>query len=276
MSDRFTLYWFAVLAAALLLLTLLWHVPMMLWDHLDLVPIYAGWQDGRLEASTLLAVHGGHLHALAYALLLLTTVVSRGHPWLDCAASWLLLILYASVVMSFPRATSADRSGRAIAALVVFLALYPGHLANLQWGWQVAVFLCLLGVALAIRMLTLVELSWTRIAVAIVATIAALLSFATAAALIPTALALIATRREVSWLMRIAFALPWLVLGGLFMLRVDAPATSAASVAHIGQIVIYVLNFLGAGIARFATDLAPWLALGGLVSAAWAWATLSR
>ena len=57
MSDRFTLICFASLAACLLLLTLLWHVPMMLWDQLDLVPIYTAWQDSRLEASELFVVY---------------------------------------------------------------------------------------------------------------------------------------------------------------------------------------------------------------------------
>lgn len=159
---------------------------------------------------------------------------------------------------------------------MLFLALYPGHLSNLQWGWQVAVFLCLLGIAIAIRMLTLAELSWPRIAVAAVATIAALLSFATAAALIPTAVVLIALRHDLGWRLRIAFASPWLTLGAAFLMCVRAPATSAIGVAHAPDVLLYTLNFLGAGIARFATDLAPWLALASLVSAAWAWRTQWR
>ena len=31
---------FAVLAALLLAATMAWHLPMMLWDHIDLVPMY--------------------------------------------------------------------------------------------------------------------------------------------------------------------------------------------------------------------------------------------
>ena len=31
---------FAALAALLLAATLAWHLPMMLWDHIDLVPMY--------------------------------------------------------------------------------------------------------------------------------------------------------------------------------------------------------------------------------------------
>lgn len=277
MSDRVTPLLFASLAAVLLLLTLVWQVPMMLWDHLDLVPIYAAWHIGRLDPSTLFAVHGGHLHALAYCVLLQTTSVSDGHPWLDGVASWVLLVLYAAIVMSFSRtAFVVGRHRRAVTAVVLLLALYPGHLSNLQWGWQVAVFLCLLGVAIAIRMLTLAELSWSRVAVALAATIAALLSFATAAALIPTAIVLIALRHDLGWRLRIAFAAPWFLLGAGFVMRVDAPATSAIGVAHGADVLLYTLNFLGAGIARFATDLAPWLALAGLVSAAWAWRTQWR
>jgi len=158
----------------------------------------------------------------------------------------------------------------------VFLALYPGHLPNLQWGWQVAVFLCLVGVAIAIRMLSLATLSWMHTIAAVVATIAALLSFATAAALIPTALVLIAMHREASYRMRIAFASPWLALGALFLLRIDAPATAAMDFAHAGDLLLYILNFIGSGLARFATGIAPWLATAGLISATWAFATTER
>jgi hypothetical protein len=270
MSDRFSSAFFALLAGALLLLTLLWHVPMMLWDHLDLVPIYAAWSDGRLHLPALFAIHGGHLHALAYAVLLGTTSLSHGRPWLDCLASWMLLIVYAGVVFSFARETFG-RGRPALTMLVVLLALYPGHLANLQWGWQVAVFLCLAGAAIAIRSMTLPKLSWVHVAVSIVAANVALLSFAKAGALIPMMLALIALRRDVSARQRIAFAAPWLALGVLFALRIDATATSSAGLAHLGAVPRYALNFIGAGIARFATDLAPWLALAGLLSAIWTW-----
>jgi hypothetical protein len=273
MSDRLTSAVFALLAMGLLALTLLWQVPMMLWDHLDLVPIYATWHDGRLDPSTLLAIHGGHLHTLAYAVLLATTSLSHGQPWLDCLASWLLLIVYAGVVVSFSRETFG-RERPALAVLVVFLALYPGHLSNLQWGWQVAVFLCLAGVAGAIRLLTLAELGAARVAASIAAAIVALLSFATAGALIPTALVLIALRRDVPWQRRAAYMTPWLALGALFVIGIDAPETSSNGAAHLADVPRYALNFIGAGVARFATDLAPWLALAGLVAALWAYAAV--
>jgi hypothetical protein len=266
MHARSTFVAFALIALVLLALTLRWHVPMMLWDHLDLVPIYAAWHDGTLAPSTLLAIHGGHLHTLAYVVLLATTSLSHGQTWLDCAASWLMLVVFAGVVASFARETFG-RDRPLIALLVVFLALYPGHLANLQWGWQVAVFLCIAGVVVAIRLLTLAALTPACVAASIVAGGVALLSFATAGALVPTAIVLIALRDDVSPKMRCLFALPWLALGALFLFGIDASPGGA----HLVDVPRYALNFLGAGIARFATPLAPFFAIAGIVTGAWAY-----
>ena len=265
MHARSTSIAFVPLALVLLALTMRWHVPMMLWDHLDLVPIYSAWHEGTLAPSTLLAIHGGHLHTLAYVVLLATTSLSHGQTAFDCAASWLLLVVCAGVVVSFARETFG-REHALLTLLVVLLALYPGHLANLQWGWQVAVFLCIAGVVVAIRMLTLAALTPACLAASIVAGGVALLSFAAAGALVPTAIALIALRDDVPMKMRCLYALPWLALGALFLLGIEA----SPSGAHFADVPRYALNFLGAGIARFATPVAPWLALAGIASGAWA------
>src|SRR3982750_1724891 len=86
---------FIFLSAYLLVLTMVWHVPMMLWDHLDLAPIYKAWNEGDLARSGFWNIHGGHLHTAAYAVLLVTTRLSGGEPWLDCLTSWVLLLGYA-------------------------------------------------------------------------------------------------------------------------------------------------------------------------------------
>ena len=189
---------FALLALLVLAMTLHWRIPMMLWDHLDLVPIYAAWKSGTLADSIFLHIHGGHIHTAAYAVLLATTALSHGQTWFDCLASWLLLVGYAAIVLGFARASfdASTRRGAAFALLAILLALYPGHLSNLQWGWQVAVFLCLLGTVATIRLLTRQTLPARRIAAAIAASVLALASFATALALIPTAIVLLALRTD--------------------------------------------------------------------------------
>lgn len=259
---------FVCLASLLLVLTLAWHVPMMLWDHLDLVPIYQSWQAGALAESAFLAVHGGHMHTAAYAVLLATTALSHGQPWLDCVASWLLLLVHAGVIALLFRETFPDGTRHAIgfAALLVLLALYPGHLANLQWGWQVAVFLCLAGASTTVYALTRPGLSGWHQSAALAAATIAYFSFATAIALLPTALALIALRRDLPRTRRVVAMLPWLLAAMAVALQYRRFGSDSTR-PGFAAIVVYALNFLGAGIARFATDLAPWLALGAVAVA---------
>ena len=277
----------AVLAAGLLLATLAWHIPFMLWDHLDFAPIYAGWQSGDLAQTGFLKIHGGHLHTAAYALLLGTTWLTHGHPWLDCVVSWTLLVGYATVVFVLCSRTLPLRDGSHWLALLLltFLALYPGHLANLQWGWQVAVFLCLFGSAVAIASLGAAQLTWRSNAIALAATLIALLSFATALALIPVALLLIALRTELRLKDRILFALPWLLCGpvvayasrsGVGVLRNFSSASVAHAASRVSLVDVghYVLNYLGGGIASVAPDLAPWLAVLALASGLIAWSRI--
>lgn len=268
------LRWFAIgLALALLAATLAWHIPFMLWDHLDFAPLYADWWHGVPLSQTIFwRNHGGHLHTAAYAVLFVTTWLSDGQTWFDCLASWAMLCAYASVVAMICRDTlrGDDRLTRAAVALILFLALYPGHLANLQWGWQVAVFLCLFGTVVAIRNLTAERLGWKDNVVALLGAALALLSFGTALALVPIALLAIAMRGEQSVLRRIGLALPWL-LGSPFVmyaLRSDAGLVTryaredmAGLAARLFDVIHYALNFLGSGVANFATSVAPWLAL---------------
>ncbi|MEO7433415.1 MAG: hypothetical protein ABIR62_15665 [Dokdonella sp.] len=285
----------AVLGLALLGATLAWRIPFMLWDHLDFAPLYAAWQRGESLSPTIFwHSHGGHLHTAAYAVLLFTTWLSHGQTWMDCLASWIFLGVYAATILVLCRETFAlvDVRVRASVLLIVFLALYPGHLANLQWGWQVAVFLCLSGTVVAIRSLTRQEICWRDNVIALCAATIAVLSFGIALALIPIALFAIAVRGELRPGARLGFALPWL-LGSIvitYALRSDASIVMREShiewvtvATRVFQIGVYALNFLGAGIARFATGAAPWLGLfaicsGGLAAvllrrrrSAWPW-----
>lgn len=267
---------FAATALALLGMTLLWHVPMMLWDHLDLVPLLQASRHETLGDSIFWSIHGGHMHSTAYAVLLVTTELSGGQTWLDCVVSWALLVGYALLVVNLATRSFGDgpRPTRWLLC-VVFLALYPGHLANLQWGWQVAVFLCLLGAAITVACLGAARLNGWRNALALVATVFAYLSFATGIALIPAALVLLALRCDLSWPRRAALMTPWLLLGGLLVYS-EFAQVRAASAYSLPQLLHYSLNYLGAGVTRFADDLAPWLAVIAIASGIWAFMAVRR
>lgn len=266
------------LALGLLVCALWWRVPMMLWDHLDLLPIYQSWQNGTLLGSEVLEVHdGSHMHTAAYAVLLITTALSGGQTWLDCLVSWGLLLVYAGIVMAMARRSISSEQTRPWQwLLLAFLALYPGHLANLQWGWQVAVFLCLVGCAATIALLSGPKLSWPKNMMALAAAILAYFSFATGMALVPAAVILIALRRDLTIPGKVAMTIPWLLLGllaiGQYAALPGSPGLSSNST--VLALCHYALNFIGAGALRFATDVAPWLALLGIATAGWAFFVL--
>lgn len=260
-SDAVVITAFAAVAALLLAATLAWMLPMMLWDHLDLLPMVEGLDRGRLAGSGFWDSHGGHLHTAAYAVLLATTLAADGAPWLDGIVSWGLLVLTAAAVLAVAMRTVPATPERPLWLLgLVLLALFPGHLANLQWGWQVAVFLCLAGAVLAIVQLALPRPGWRSDLLALAGAGLAMLSFATALALVPTALVLVLTRPSLGWAARALRALPWLLLAGLALLpHLLAPGSGDGERQPL-QLAGYALNFLGGGIARYATDLAPVLA----------------
>lgn len=261
---------FVGMAVALLAATLAWHVPMMLWDHLDLLPLREGWKLGTVGLLDLLDVHhGSHVHAPAYAVLLATTELSGGRPWLDCAVSWIALTGYAALFLGVTRKSLAANGAEAWRLAIIFFALFPGHLANLQWGWQVAVFISLGGVAVMILALTRRQLSWHLNIAALAAAALAALSFSTGIAALPVAACFILARDESSWARRIRLVAPWCVLMIVLLLHLRT-GTALAQDAGPGVVPLarYVLNFLGAAVARFATDLSPVLALAALVAAA--------
>ncbi len=270
-SRRLPEWLFVALAAALLSMTLLWQIPMMLWDHLNLVPMLEALRQGRLLQSAFPRFDGGHIHTAAYAVLLVAAKVSSGRPWLADTVSWLLLLASAGIILYFIRATFSfnNRARVAMASAMVFLALYPGHLANLQWGWQVAVFLCLLGAITVIWSLTRPRLTAWHDFIALAGAALACTSFATGLAVFPVALLLIAIRHDVSIRRRLFFAAPWVLACAGIALVYRRFATPAEAHDVWGELH-YLLNFIGAGIARLTTDVAPWLALVGIGLAAWA------
>lgn len=265
-----------VLAAALLAATLSWHVPMMLWDHLDLVPMYDAWQQGDLWDSEIARVHdGSHLHLAAYLVLLGTTWLSGGQPWLDCLVNWSLLLVYAWLMVRLMARALPEAAPAWLRLVMLALVLYPGHLANLQWGWQIAVFLCLLGIAVAVWMLSGRSVSWWVNLLAVAAAAVATLSFTTGLALVPMALLLLLMRPELSRAQLAWRALPWCLLGAFFvwlLMPVSGADGGSGTTLAPGLLALYALNFVGGGIARFATGAAPVLSLLAMASAGWfAW-----
>lgn len=263
---------FALFAIALLFATWLLHLPLMLWDHLDLVPIYDAWRQGRPFVSELWGIHdGSHFHVAAYLVLLVTTHLSGGQPWLDCLVSWVLLVMQAALLMRLAvRTLEPVRRSRGWQVAVILLALYPGHLANLQWGWQVAVFVStLFGAVLPVYLLTTGSPTPVRSFFAACSAAIGVAGFSTALAMFPVAILLLSLHVELSRPRRVACMTPWVLLFGILLVAmrmgsVGTPQIVGASAVH------YMLNYLGAGVLRFAEDLAAGWAIMGIATAAFA------
>lgn len=263
---------FAALAALLLAGTMAWHLPMMLWDHIDLVPMYEAWQDGTLASSAFWQVHdGSHLHVAAYAVLLATTWASGGQPWLDCLASFALLLVQAVVLLRIAGAAPSGRIQGVWLMVLLLIALHPGHLANLQWGWQVAVFISTLGAVAAIALLTRPGLSMAANLLAVALASVGVLGFSTTLAAFPVALGLLALHPRLSRGQRLLLALPWLVAALALLAWLSAGrAAVGGTFPGLGTTVLYVLNYLGGGVSRLATAAAPVWAAIALATAGWA------
>ena len=259
--------------------TLSWQLPMMLWDQMDMVWIVQRWQHGELDAASLLTPYNGtHVLAIPYLSMLTTLSLGNGSTWLDGVASWLVMVATAVTVIGVALRELPVTAPRWPWLVLVLLSLYPGHLANLQWGWQVQIFICLLGTVAAIALLSAAAASTASMIAALTAAVVAGLSFGASIVLLPIAPLLIALRTDMTSRRKAEWSLPWLMLGGLAALPYLHGIGSAAELRSITLfgLIHYTLNFIGSGIARFATDLAPWLALVAIVSALDAWLKLTR
>ena len=266
---------FAASTALLLAATLAWHLPMMLWDHIDLVPMYEAWRSGALGSSAFWQVHdGSHLHVAAYAVLLVTTWASGGQPWLDCLASVVLLVAQALVLLRIAAAAPAGRIQGVWWLLLLLLALHPGHLVNLQWGWQVAVFISTLGAVAAIALLTRPALTVAANLLAVALATVGVLGFSNTLAVFPVALGLLALHPSLQARQRVLLALPWLAAGAALLAWLSAGRVDpAGGFPGVAELALYTLNYLGGGVSRLATAAAPVWTLLALASASFTVAT---
>jgi hypothetical protein len=87
---------------------------------------------------------------------------------------------------------------------------------------------------------------------------------------------LLAARRDLPWRRRCFLAVPWLLFAIPVAWSELARARSADPLPGAAQLALYVLDYIGAGVARFATDIAPWLALAAIGTGIHAFARVRR
>jgi hypothetical protein len=271
----------AAFAAAALVYVTLFYYRAPYFDHWDLAPMLEAAEQGRLTPAQLFEVHGGHWHSSAYMLLI---ALAQFTHWSHLAESLLSLafvgsacLLTLSLAARF-RANAAPTAAPAyFVAATAFLCFSLDQSANLLWGFQLSVFVSQFGAILALWALLAPSIGPARLAAALLGLGIAVTSYATGFALMPLGFALFLLRAELNAASRIAYAAVWasvsaMLCAGFILAQHAAPYGGSFDIADLAQpdfpiyLALFELNFLGAGIARFTTDLMIPVALVGLAA----------
>jgi len=164
-------------------------VNMPFWDEWTLVGMLGRWHDGTLSAVDLLSLHAEHRPFFPRLLMLGLAGLTHYNAVVEMLVGWLFLAATVAVLWVEHRATF----GSSPAALARFLPI-PWLLCtlrqneNLLWGWQLGLYLCVLGLVVGAAALPRAQGSWGWTAVAAAAGVVAMFSFAAGALFWPVAL----------------------------------------------------------------------------------------
>lgn len=253
-SPRLLFYGLSLL---LLMLACTWQLPMIMYDHLDLIPVLEQFKAGNLSMEKMLAWHGGHNHLVAYLVLLFTSQLSNGWLMADILASWIFLLAYSGVMclcIHRIQMGPGNVQRRLLLLVTIAMTLSTLHLPNLIWGWQVAVFINLFGLSLGVAAVCLTVPWVARLLLGVAGMVLAVSSFATGIVLFPAMVTGIVMRREISNVQKASLVVIWAVLLSWLMYHLDFFSEGVKpGKLELAGIIVYTFNYLGGGIVRFAT-----------------------
>jgi hypothetical protein len=279
-----------VIAGVTLVYAVLNHYQAPYFDHWDIAPLLEADDSGTLTLARLFEIHGGHWHASAYALLV---PLARLTAWSHLAESLASFAFMAATAMLALRlgtkfASVAAPNSRNVSLVLgtAFIAFSLDQASNLLWGFPVAVFMNVFGGVLMIMALTGPTLSLAAFAMAATGVCLSVFAYGAGFALMPIGAVLIALNGA-SRTRRLAFGLTWVALcTGLCLAFVQAlerapmgggfDASDLARADFLPYLGFFTLNFVGAGVARFTSDLVIAVALIGIVAASGAVFILRR
>ncbi|NOX83421.1 MAG: GtrA family protein [Alphaproteobacteria bacterium] len=277
-------------AAAFFLVTaiyiVLFHFRAPYFDQWGFVRLYRLMAEGAIGVDAMLALHDVHWHVTAYMVLYgLTEITGMNHLYESLANLAFATLGFAGLAQIITRAANDD-AAKGLRPLLLGLgaalwfSLDQG--GNWLWGWQVAVFINTAGAVWCIALLTSTSLTAAKFAGALVATAAAIASFATGLVLLPIGFALLVfqiramggkARSPVKYYLGLwaVFSIAILTLYWRLNFSADgADGRQATVVAYdissVGVYAHFFVNFIASPIARFAIDLtAPVAAAGGFL-----------
>ncbi len=150
---------------------------------------------------------------------------------------------------------------------LLLLVFHPGHLANLQWGWQVAVFISLFGAVMPIYLASRARVTHPGNFTGVLMASMGVLGFTTTLAVFPVVVALLVARTDEPVARRASLVMPWVVAAAVLACWLTMARNAAFAAPGLDVLLLYVLNYLGSGVLRLASSLAPWWAAMALAVA---------
>jgi len=198
LSSRFLLL--GLTAAPFVLLATLvarYSVDLPCYDQWDFVPLLARWAHGQFPLSALWVHNAEHRLFFSRVILLWLARLTAWNTRVELALNLGVAVLTFGVLAHLLQrcAREAGLTGASWALPVFSLILFgTAQIQNWLWGWQLAYFLCVLGVVTGISLLTSVRLTWWRYAGAVAAGVLASYSFASGLPYWPLGVVALVTR----------------------------------------------------------------------------------
>lgn len=256
--------------------SLVFHIRVPYKDQWSIVPAIAKFEAGTLSLERFFALHGSHWHSSGYLVMLINARLTAMTLWVEIVVSLAAAAFgfagLAQALRHTPYAIDGPSGRRLTLAAAAFFHFSIDQGVNWIWSWQVAVHLSTAGCLWAIALLAKPGLSTRAVAMAATGATIALYGFATAWAIWPIGLVLIAVCPDTTLRRRAIVALVWLGLTSMYLThfrsvqnveyttRVMPTEMNRSSIAALAD---YVITYMGAGLATQIPSLITPVAVGG-------------
>ncbi|AZL16394.1 hypothetical protein [Rickettsiales endosymbiont of Stachyamoeba lipophora] len=267
-------------AIIFIIYTLSFYHTMLLWDHFDILFYVEKYYQGTLTLLDTFQPHGSHFHTVGYWFMLANLILSKGNLLYDAIGNIIFtLIAFGFLYIQIKETASQLNNYKFLhffLPIAAFTLFSLDQASNLVWGWQIAVFINILGTILVIINLSRTKLTLSNMILAIIGVFIAFYTFTTGLALWPIGLTLICLHQNLPITKKYNYIIIWLVCGiaiiSHFYLAIISQSFSVSTL-NLFQIIKYLghftLLYIGSPIVRFANDLAPLFTILGLSIFGW-------
>jgi len=294
MKDFYSSRSFCLALAFIPFLMLLMHValsyhPYPLWDHLDIITLLERYYNNSLTFYDLFEPYGGHWRAGGYFISIPVAIFTGWNTLYECLAS-ILFATAAFTVLAKSVKNSYNNAGinSHFYILLPLLSLFVFSLdqsGNWLWGFQVAVSMSIFFSFVTIALLCIDEIRFYHTLLAASFTLLGTLCATTSLLLLPIGLLILIVHPHISNKDKLFNIFIWIVCSFLIVYyyyivvyqHTDLKSEQYKDLVKLSvYLVVFILNYIGSAITRFADDLAPLFTIIGICLALWSWFRLIK